>query len=76
MPTPRSAATSPISELNARSREIFRVIVDGYVATGEPIGSRTLSRLLPQNLSHGQINANLGLPSTYTKQVSEFMSAL
>jgi hypothetical protein len=32
--------------------------------------------VLPQNLSHGQINANLGLPSTYTKQVSEFMSAL
>src|SRR5499433_772918 len=33
-----------ISELNERSREIFRQIVDAYVETGEPVGSRTLSR--------------------------------
>src|SRR6185312_5705330 len=46
---------SPISELNERSREIFRHIVDGYVATGEPMGSRTLSRLLAQNLSPATI---------------------
>src|SRR5271167_2301400 len=46
---------SPISELNARSREIFRVIVDGYVQTGEPIGSRTLSRLLSDTLSPATI---------------------
>src|SRR5258708_28881572 len=39
-----------ISELNERSREIFRQIVDAYVATGEPIGSRPLSRRLGQNL--------------------------
>src|SRR5271169_5405974 len=52
---PRSIAPSPINELNERSREIFRLIVDGYVATGEPIGSRTLSRLLGQNLSPATI---------------------
>jgi heat-inducible transcriptional repressor len=33
-----------ITELNERSREIFRLIVDTYVETGEPVGSRTLSR--------------------------------
>ncbi len=33
-----------ITELNDRGREIFRRIVDAYLATGEPIGSRTLSR--------------------------------
>ena len=33
-----------ITELNERSREIFRMIVDAYVETGEPVGSRTLSR--------------------------------
>ncbi len=33
-----------ITELNARSREIFRRIVDGYLESGEPVGSRTLSR--------------------------------
>lgn len=48
-------APSPIYELNERSREIFRLIVDGYVATGEPIGSRTLSRRLGQNLSPATI---------------------
>src|ERR1700674_133328 len=51
----QAAAPSPIGELNERSREIFRMIVDGYVATGEPIGSRTLSRLLGQNLSPATI---------------------
>src|SRR5262249_7710795 len=52
---PRSFVPSPINELNERSREIFRLIVDGYVATGEPIGSRTLSRRLGQNLSPATI---------------------
>lgn len=44
-----------ISELNERSREIFRRIVDEYVATGEPVGSRTLSRRLQVNLSPATI---------------------
>jgi heat-inducible transcriptional repressor len=52
---PRSSPLSPINELNERSREIFRLIVDGYVATGEPVGSRTLSRRLTQNLSPATI---------------------
>ena len=52
---PRSPTPSPISELNARSRDIFRMIVDGYVQTGEPIGSRTLSRLLTDSLSPATI---------------------
>jgi heat-inducible transcriptional repressor len=46
---------SPISELSERSREVFRMIVDGFVATGEPVGSRTLSRRLTQNLSPATI---------------------
>jgi len=33
-----------ITELNERSREIFRRIVDAYLTTGDPMGSRTLSR--------------------------------
>jgi heat-inducible transcriptional repressor len=51
----RSTSASPINELNERSREIFRLIVEGYVATGEPIGSRTISRLMVQNLSPATI---------------------
>jgi heat-inducible transcriptional repressor len=38
---------SPVmSELDGRSREIFRHIVDAYVETGEPVGSRTIARRL------------------------------
>ena len=40
-----------ISELNQRSREIFRQIVDAYVTTGEPVGSRTIARRLGQTVS-------------------------
>src|SRR3954454_7588407 len=44
-----------ISELNQRSRDIFRTIVDAYVETGEPIGSRTISRRLGISLSPATI---------------------
>ncbi len=40
-----------VIELSERSREIFREIVDAYVETGEPVGSRTLSRRLSVSLS-------------------------
>jgi heat-inducible transcriptional repressor len=40
-----------ITELNERSKEIFRQVVDAYLETGEPIGSRTLSRRLSVTLS-------------------------
>ena len=33
-----------LSDLNDRSREVFRRVVEGYLETGEPIGSRTLTR--------------------------------
>jgi heat-inducible transcriptional repressor len=52
---PRSITPSHIRELNERSREIFRLIVEGYVAIGEPVGSRTLSRRLTHNLSPATI---------------------
>ncbi len=32
-------------DVNERSREIFRRIVESYLATGEPVGSRNLSRI-------------------------------
>ena len=33
----------PITELNSRARDIFRRVVDGYLASGQPVGSRTLA---------------------------------
>jgi heat-inducible transcriptional repressor len=47
--------TGLIGALNDRSREIFRLIVDAYVETGEPVGSRTLSRMLGSGLSPATI---------------------
>jgi len=44
-----------IQSLDARSRDIFRMIVDSYLRDGEPLGSRSLSRLLPQSLSPATI---------------------
>src|SRR5499427_192385 len=41
--------------LNERSREIFRQIVDSYLATGEPVGSRNLSRLIAMPLSPASV---------------------
>jgi heat-inducible transcriptional repressor len=41
--------------LDDRSGEIFRRIVESYLGTGEPLGSRSLSRLLPMSLSPASI---------------------
>ena len=57
MPTNNKAPASKptVGELNERSREIFRRIVESYVETGEPVGSRTLSRLIGAQLSPATI---------------------
>jgi heat-inducible transcriptional repressor len=46
---------SELQKLNERSRTIFRHIVETYLATGEPVGSRNLSRALPMALSPASI---------------------
>jgi heat-inducible transcriptional repressor len=43
------------TDLNKRAREILRLIVDAYVETGEPVGSRAISRKLGMNLSPATI---------------------
>ena len=45
----------PLGTLDDRSREIFRHIVETYLAAGTPLGSRTLSRQLSQSLSPASI---------------------
>ncbi len=49
--TPRPDTASGLIETDQRSREIFRQIVDGFLTTGEPVGSRNIARLLPMALS-------------------------
>src|ERR1700759_2615166 len=40
-----SIVTGPtLTELDTRARDIFRRIVETYLETGEPVGSRTISR--------------------------------
>ena len=41
--------------LDARSREVFRRLVENYLDTGDPVGSRTLSRALEDPLSPATI---------------------
>ncbi len=44
-----------ITEISERSKQIFRQIVDAYVESGEPIGSRTIARRPGQHLSPATI---------------------
>jgi heat-inducible transcriptional repressor len=43
------------ADLNKRAREVLRLIVDAYVETGEPVGSRAISRKLGMSLSPATI---------------------
>jgi heat-inducible transcriptional repressor len=45
----------PLEAMPERAREIFRRIVETYLATGEPVGSRTLSQRLAQSLSPASV---------------------
>ncbi len=50
-----TAGAGTLSRLNERSREIFKNIVESYLAHGEPVGSRQLSRMLPMSLSAASV---------------------
>jgi heat-inducible transcriptional repressor len=52
---PSGAPTGSLALLNERSREIFRQIVENYLATGEPVGSRNISRIIPMTLSPASV---------------------
>lgn len=46
--------TSPqpiLTDMNDRTREVFRRVVEGYLSSGEPVGSRTLTRTLSEKVS-------------------------
>ena len=53
MPTP------PVTELSNRAREIFRLVVEGYLASGHPVGSKTLAEERALNLSPASIRSVL-----------------
>jgi heat-inducible transcriptional repressor len=49
----------PVSELNDRAREIFRLVVESYIASGLPVGSKTLAGEGGLNLSPASIRSVL-----------------
>jgi heat-inducible transcriptional repressor len=44
-----------MSDMNDRSREVFRRVVEGYLASGDPVGSRTLTRTMSEKISAATI---------------------
>lgn len=44
-------ARAAYAELDQRSRDIFRRVVEGFLDSGEPMGSRNISKILPVTLS-------------------------
>ncbi len=50
----------PVAELTDRAREIFRAVVDGYLASGAPVGSKTIAIASGLNLSPASIRGVMG----------------
>jgi heat-inducible transcriptional repressor len=52
-------ASPPVNELTDRTREIFRRVVEGYLDSGQPVGSKTLAGEGAINLSPASIRSVL-----------------
>ncbi|MCA8882642.1 MAG: heat-inducible transcriptional repressor HrcA [Rhodobacteraceae bacterium] len=50
-----NADSKALDDLNDRSREVFRRVVEGYLSSGEPVGSRTLTRTMSEKVSAATI---------------------
>ena len=48
-------ASKILDQLNDRSREVFRRVVESYLANGDPVGSRTLTRDFSEKVSAATI---------------------
>jgi len=46
---------TPLSDLTTRSREVFRQVVESYLETGDPVGSKTLTETLTEKVSPATI---------------------
>ena len=45
------SSTELFSEMDTRSREVFQRIVESYLSSGEPMGSRTLTQQMNEQVS-------------------------
>ena len=55
MTDPRAESLRLLADMSDRSREVFRRVVEGYLGTGDPMGSRSLSREMSQKVSAATI---------------------
>jgi heat-inducible transcriptional repressor len=46
-----TSAQPILTDMNERTREVFRRVVESYLTSGEPVGSRTLTRSLSERVS-------------------------
>lgn len=53
--SPMTDTQKLLDEMNDRSREVFRRVVEGYLDSGDPVGSRTLTRDFSENVSAATI---------------------
>ncbi|SKA05457.1 heat-inducible transcription repressor HrcA [Enhydrobacter aerosaccus] len=53
--SPVQRPATSVAELNERAREVLRLVVESYVETGEPVGSRALTRRITETLSPATI---------------------
>ena len=67
--------TFTLSDLDMRSRDIFRDIVEGYLETGQPIGSKTLALSEGRSLSPATIRSVMAELSHYGLLTSPHVSA-
>ena len=51
----RAESVRILAEMTDRSREVFRRVVEGYLGSGEPVGSRTLTREMSEKVSAATI---------------------
>ncbi|MBU6267135.1 MAG: heat-inducible transcriptional repressor HrcA [Sphingomonadales bacterium] len=59
MTTPPFSEMTPISEMTGRAREVFRMVVEGYLQTGQPVGSKALADGGALHLSSASIRSVL-----------------
>lgn len=52
---PQTPAKNYLGELDQRSRDIFRLVVENYLTSGDPLGSRNISRIFEEGISPATI---------------------
>lgn len=68
------SATIPMLLVYSSQRDGSSAQAQAFAAKDKELGARVV--LLPEDLSHGEINDNLGLPGAYTSAVDAFLKSL